>query len=100
MRTKSLSFFCLTLFFFFAVFPAYAQSQKLIQSKYQDVYTLDNTRAVKVEKQIELVNMTDRLYVSEYELAFGNFDGIGNLAVWEDGKPAVFNETRGTGQPN
>jgi len=96
MRTKSLSFFCLTLFFFFAVFPAYAQSQKLIQSKYQDVYTLDNTRAVKVEKQIELVNMTDRLYVSEYELAFGNFDGIGNLAVWEDGKPAVFNETRGS----
>jgi transglutaminase-like putative cysteine protease len=75
-------------------FSARAQEKPIIQTKYLDTYTLDNTQNVKIDKEIELINTTSTMYASEYELAFSNFERIGSMTVFEEGIRGDFSQAR------
>ncbi len=92
---------CKTCFFLFAFlflglfpFKVWAQNAKIIQTRYIDTYSLNYSRDVVVTKEIQLINKTAEMYVSEYELAFSSFAKIASLQVFEDEVPLTFSQTK------
>src|SRR3989339_543252 len=86
-----LFFIWLVLFGGSAVF---AQGSQIIQTRYFDTYTLDYSQNVVVTKQIQLINKTAEMYVSEYELSFSSYARIDSLQVLENDIPATFTQTK------
>lgn len=92
-QLKNKLWFFIILVCLFWIKPVWAQSSSLIQTKYQDHYTVNQNRNLTVRKQIELTNLHDDLYVSQYQLSFHNFDQLTGLEVFEDGERAVFSQS-------
>lgn len=78
-----------------AGWPVYAQEDPtVVETVYNDTYTVTSTNSVQVEREITITNTTAKLFVSEYALSFTNADNMRALKVLEDGNEVEFNRER------
>ncbi len=97
--TKLVCFFVSLLFFLVIPRVVIAEnveinSNEIVESRYYDVYTLDESKDVNIERIIEMKNTTARLYVSQYSIMFQNIDQIKELEIYEDNNLADYSKTK------
>ena len=90
MLFKRLSLLILLALGIIFIFPFKVEASATVQTRYLETFTLKDNQDVFVNKQIELTNTQDSLYVSQYQIVFSNFARIKDLVILEDNQAAVF----------